>query len=841
MILLAFFYCIFSYGQDTDESIARIYNYVVSADNFIQNLPQEKVYIHFDNTNYRKGDDIWFKCYVVNPIMNKPTLLSETLYVELLNTGGEIIDKKVLKIEDGQCHGNFTLKFPVFYGGFYEVRAYTRYMLNYGEDIIFSRVFPVYDISKDGEIRSMESTNYLFKNRPSNRPKFNKRNKLNIDFYPEGGSLVSGLKSKVAFRATDQNGNAISIEGVVYNSQKKELSWFSSGHSGMGEFIYMPDNGEAIAEVKHEGNIYNIKLPEPVKEGAVLTVDNTSMADSVLIKVNKSLVISSEMTGVAVLSGGKVYKMVICDIQEKDILFTLPKKILPSGVSHIVLFNEDGRIMADRLIFINHQDYVQIKFNTNKNFYEPYEKIEVDFKLNDKDNKPLKTDFSLAVRDGADSVVYKDNIITNILLSSEIKGYIEDPMYYFESTDEERLKELDVLMMVQGWRRYSWHQLAGIDTFEMKHAIEKGIPIKGTIRSLVKKVPKENVDVSLFLKPDKNQIEEDDEGAFAFSETKTDSLGIFMANADLIGDWGLVIQIKEKGKIKNYDILLDRLFSPDPKAYTYQDIKIDYLVNSNLSEYTEMDNILAKDTVPETNDMYNVLDNIENIEMEYHLKEVEIKGRRNTNREQNLAKSTLFYDMPSVMDDIIDEGGLVTDVREFLDIVNKDFRKMGNDFTYKGKAVLFVINDRLDSLYRYDIADIKSIYVSDAESRLIKYAPVASDPAERGTVVSKKSRKIGAVVFIETYQDDLARRKAKGVRNTTLKGYSLTKEFYSPDYDILLKEPDYRRTLYWNPSVYTDENGNAKVSFFNNSITRHLKIDAETITQDGILASSIAF
>lgn len=108
-------------------------------------LPQEKVYLHFDNTSYYQGDPIWFQCYVVTPGLNHPTELSKTLYVELLNPGGEIISKRVLPIRNGRCHSSFELMQLPFYSGFYEVRAYTKYMLNSGEEIIFSRVLPVFD------------------------------------------------------------------------------------------------------------------------------------------------------------------------------------------------------------------------------------------------------------------------------------------------------------------------------------------------------------------------------------------------------------------------------------------------------------------------------------------------------------------------------------------------------------------------------------------------------------------------------------------------------------------------------------------------------------------------
>ncbi len=146
VLLLA---CIRISAQDRDSSMNRLLSYAHTIDYFTKNIPQEKVYLHFDNTGYYKGDNIWFKGYVVTSGLHKASSLSKTLYVELLNPGGEIIAKKILKIENGQCHGDFALTQIPFYSGFYEIRAYTKYMLNFGNDFIFSRLLPVFDPPKE--------------------------------------------------------------------------------------------------------------------------------------------------------------------------------------------------------------------------------------------------------------------------------------------------------------------------------------------------------------------------------------------------------------------------------------------------------------------------------------------------------------------------------------------------------------------------------------------------------------------------------------------------------------------------------------------------------------------
>lgn len=182
-------------ARSAEDSLSlRLFQYAQAAQRFGLSLPQEKVCLHFDNTSYYQGDDIWFQCYIVTPERNRPTSLSKTLYVELLNPGGEIIATRILPIRNGRCHGNFSLTQLPFYAGFYEVRAYTKYMLNFGEDCIFSRILPVFEKPETpGNYAQKEIHPYTVYKYPRIRKQPKKGKKLNLKFYPEGGYMVEGL------------------------------------------------------------------------------------------------------------------------------------------------------------------------------------------------------------------------------------------------------------------------------------------------------------------------------------------------------------------------------------------------------------------------------------------------------------------------------------------------------------------------------------------------------------------------------------------------------------------------------------------------------------------------
>lgn len=823
----------YSYGQDFNKIASRLLAFANAANEFAQYIPQEKVYLHFDNTNYYKGDEIWFKCYVVTSELNKATNLSKTLYVELLNPGGEIIDKKTLRIENGQSHGNLSLRSPVFYSGFYEVRAFTKYMLNFGEDAIFSRTFPVFDSPKnEGEYK--QEIKWQRNNYPQKRKKIKKNKKVNVSFYPEGGNLVSGVSSRVAFQATDDKGLPLEVEGTIINSEKKEIARFSTIHQGRGIFSYTPDAEKVKVKVRYKNKEHDVKMPEPLASGYVMSVDNPFQADSISISVKKDSRTPADTLGVAVLSRGKVNSFNLVEVAgENGVTFNISKKGFPGGISQVILFNKEGQIQSDRLFFVNQDNKLTISQNQDKEMYLPYDSINMDFSLKDQIGNPVAATFSLSVRDASDGINYADNIMTNLLLSSEIKGYIDNPSYYFEKYDEEHWDHLDLLMQVQGWRRYVWNQMARLEPFELEYMPEQSITMKGHVRSLVRKVPKGNVDISLYMS---EKDKEEEEKNMIVQSAKTDSLGNFMLNCDLDGRWDMVFVTQEKNKNKDYDILFDRLFSPEARGYAPSETIVR---KSGLKD----DGTVAEE---ELSDYSNLLDSIPDdslsigINQKVHkLKEVTVTAKRSyadKEREENMSKSLAHYTVLDELDDILDNGGYVgDDIFSFLKNVNDKIRIMrGTECTYKGRLLLFVVdNKRMDVDWQESpmgylrLSHIESMYLSESPSLIIKYKPPRMTMEQAlGT--------FSGIIFIDTYKDGKIRNRKLGVRKTVLNGYSILKEFYSPDYTILPPESDYRRTLYWNPNIKTDEHGKAKVQFYNNSNCRQMIISAETITSDGV-------
>lgn len=809
--------------------------------------PREKVYLHLDNTSYYRGDDIWFKAYLVNSDLNRPSDISGTLYVELLNPGGEIIDRQVLKLTDSQAAGHFRLSRVPFYSGFYEIRAYTKYMMNFGDDEMYSRVIPVFDAPrKEGDYASRQMLKYGAGKFDYKRPSpVGGHRGVEMKFYPEGGHMVNRLPSRVAFEVTDGDGRPLEVTGRVVDAQGDVITSFATAHEGKGLFTITSDRSQRHVVITcADGREHSFKLPEAQPQGFVMTVDNLSVPDSISVTIGRRGKVQRDTLGVALLSRGilKDYS-IVTSLFTRPVHLTLDQSLLSPGVNQVVLFDKEGSIICDRLIFKHGAERIEVTAGYDRPSYGPFDPVTLSLHLAGKDGKAVTAPFSLSVRDGSQEVEWGRNILTDLLLMSEIKGYVARPAYYFEADDSVHRAHLDLLLMVQGWRRYSWEALSGAQEFAMKyHAERSGIETVGTVTSLFRGKPKSGVDVTAFML---RQNEDDEQKASAINVLTTDSLGRFAFTTDVSGDWNLILSTREKGKRKNYLITLDRMFSPKPQPYRKEDMVVRVRPSADGGTSPEAAGA-AVESIDEADTF--TPDYARGVEPEKtrQLDELVVKGRNNT-RESIIrdarAGSLAYYDVQSGLDDIRDEGGYIgDDLHEFLMQMNYNFTRTyspeGEEFLlYKGRNPMIVIDyERTDDdSVRYKhlrLGAIKSVYVSEDSGAINSFCQASMLGADT-------LRTFGCVVFIETYPDGKAPADAdKGVRKTRLHGYSAPAEFYSPDYSYRsAADTDYRRTIYWNPDVTPDADGNATVRFYNNGSARTFVTDLQTVTPSGAIAT----
>lgn len=834
-------------AQIPDSIALTLEEFARRAELFGKTLPQEKVALHFDNTSYYQGDDIWFQCYVATSDLHTPAEWSKTLYVELLNPGGETVSRQILPIRNGRCHGHFTLTQLPFYSGFYEVRAYTKYMLNFDEASVFSRIIPVFD-------KPEEAGNYVEKKirprvgkYPQERKWPRKEKKLNLRFYPEGGYLVKDIPVRVAFEATDAYGNPVEISGRIINRKGDEHLTFATEHEGKGSFTYRAGTEEDRVEVIWNEKKFRFDLPEAKEQGFVCSVDNLSSPDSLLVTVQKNSRTPGNVLGMGVLSGGKLYHFCMLTVtRNRPVRFKLDKQALPAGVAQAVWFDHSGSIIADRLMFIGQPDTLSVAVQSDKSSYQPYDSIRLDFEVKDAKGHPIQAPLSVSVRDGWQEVENRHSLLTDLLLMSDIKGYVHQPSWYFESDDLNHRRALDDLLMVQGWRRYDWERMAGRSPFELKYMPEQGIELHGKVVSMVRSKPRANMEVTAFLASPGDDPESKNQKFFDLFTT--DSLGRFSFVSQIEGKWNLILAATEKGKKKDYRIVLDRVFAPSPRMYPLAEMQVRVAGEEEGSGLSVSE---PADTL-ETEEDYKLLlkayeDSLKRSginEKIHHLDEVVIKARKRDKAHdvyQARTKSIAYYDVASEMDDIQDRDIYIgNDIHDLMMNMNPSFypesAPSGREYLlYKGRLALFVINyertfhEEMDfNKYRnLSLESIKSVYISEDLGTMCRYADPMFTPMNIDKIY-------GCVVLIETLpEEEVSVKGAKGVRKTWLEGYSKVKEFYLPDYRILPREGDYRRTLYWNPELMPDKEGRATIQFYNNSRCRRPRISVNVLDADG--------
>ncbi len=473
---------------------------------------QEKVYLHTDNQCYFVGDTLWYKAYVVRADNLQPTDMSRLLYVELLSPDGLLVERQTIIVSPkGYTCGQFALT-DSLYSGYYELRAYTRWMLNFNVrehyyrtdetwwfynkkmaadyfrvwDGLYSRVLPIYskpDTKGDYDSRRMYQ-------RPKTRLPRQKKDDLVVTFYPEGGHLIEGVENRVAFDITDQHGEAVNIKGTVTAEGQQPFD-IQTEYMGRGSFTVTPTNKRMKATFTWRDKEWDIRLPKSEEQGAAFRLEGKRLT------ILASNLPQDKDYAVSILCRGSLKHFEQVSLNSPSTTIELPLEKLPSCVADVTLFDSDGQILADRLLFVNNHEHDKALITTTiqkSKTFAPYERIELPIQLEGV-SEPMN--FSLSIRDSyTDEPTYDNgNLMTDLLLSSELRGFIAYPAHYFEADDDLHRRHLDLLMMVQGWRKYKWQELAEGDR-EMRYQPEQTLTVEGAVYKMLNLTPVEPDEVS---------------------------------------------------------------------------------------------------------------------------------------------------------------------------------------------------------------------------------------------------------------------------------------------------------------------------------------------------------
>ena len=810
--------------------------YMNQAQTFANNFPREKAYLHFDNTSYYVGDTIWFKAYVTLAEKQTFSPISRPLYVELVDQTGHITDKQIIKLTQGEGNGQFVLPHSML-SGYYEVRAYTRWMLAFSEPQYFSRTFPIYQLTNSDKLERSITT-YELSPSMENRP-LETKEKLSVRFFPEGGQLVEGVTSQVAFKAESKDEGNIELSGTIYTKEGAEISSFETLHDGMGHFKYTPSAQPAVAKVDFQGKKYELTLPQALPNGYVLSTVNN--AGALLVKVSCNAATPQDTLAVFISHQGRpyVHQLISCRADTPQ-EFILPTRKLPAGVLQVSLINRAGNTLCERFVFSNPRAPLQLSAEGLKEVYTPYAPIRCELQVKNAKGEPISGDVSVSIRDAvrSDYLEYDNNIFTDLLLTSDLKGYIHQPGYYFASPSPRKQTELDILLIVHGWRKYDMSQAISTAPFTPLQLPEAQLVLNGQVKSTILKNKLKDIALSVIVKKDDQ---------FITGGTVTDENGRFTIPVeDFEGTTEAVIQTRKVGKERNKDasILIDRNFSPAPRAYGYKELHPEWKDLTHWQQKAENFDSLYMDSIRKVEGLY-VLDEVE----------IKSKRRQGNNMATKINEKSIdaYYDVRRSVDLLRDNGKIVTTIPELMEKLSPqfDWDRSNDKLTYRQKPICYIMDNHILSetetqMMLTEVDGLASIIISKGtggiDDEIIQNTKMSEVTDSTGVDISKLD-KYSVFYLIPLPRRDVLNKSQTavlGTRQTVIQGYTHALEYYSPAYptkELYMDKVDKRRTLYWNPSVRTDENGKAVIECYNNQYSTPVIIQAETMSKDGQIGS----
>lgn len=771
-----YIFCLFSitvvtitaYGQ----VLPRIQN---SLNNYNANALQEKLFVHTDKDAYTTAELVWFKIYNVDGMYHKPIDLSKVAYVEILDRNKNIILQAKIALKDGTGSGSLYIPITVSSGNFI-LRAYTSWMKNFSPDFYFSKKLTI--------INPLKSPTPASKALADN---------YDIQFFPEGGNLVAGISSVVGFKATNQWGNGVNFSGAVLNDKNDTIVKFSPLKFGMGHFSFKPNaNTNYRAIINIGGKSLQKSLPAINNNGYVMNLTDSGNGQ---LQVN---VYSNSESGNVYLfahTRGVIKLAQGATMNNGAANFTIDAAKLGDGISHLTIFNANKQPVCERLYFKRPANNLAIDAATDEQVYHTRKKVNIDISAKDENNTPVEADLSLSVYrlDSLQGVTHQD--IRNYLwLSSDLRGNIESPDYYFKNTDKEADEAIDNLMLTQGWSRFNWNDVLSNKTPAFKFLPELNGPIvNANIVFAANNEPAKEVVAYLSIPGKRVQMyaaRSDSTGRLIFNMKNFFGPGEIVAETNTEIDTGYRI-----------DVL-------NPFSEQFANVSLPAL-NITPSMQTEMQS-------------HNLFTQVQNI----------YSGNKLKQFYDPQVDSSAYFGPPN-SSYILDNYTRFTTVEEIM----REYIHEVNITNSKGKFHIKVLNEigmyEADPMVLIDgvpffntnkifAADPLKLYRLDVVPFTYYWGPSVA----------------GGLFSFISYKGDLGGNEIDPHAVVLdYDGLELQGEFYSPAYDTedAYKShiPDFRNVLYWAPNINTTTKGKNSISFYTSDQPGHYIGVIQGLTSNG--------
>jgi hypothetical protein len=749
-------------------------------DRYRISLPQEKLYVHTDQELYLTGETLWFKIYYVDGALHYPLDISKVAYLEILDNDNRPVLQTKVALKNGEGHGSFFLPASINSGN-YHIRAYTQWMKNFSPEYFFHK-----PISIINSFRKLETENV----RPA-KP-------FIAQFFPEGGSLVLGLKSKVAFQVTNPNGKGIRFSGTILNAQNDTVARINPLKFGIGNFTFTPTSDGSYRAVLTDtlGNSQTVNLPVPKSRGYVMEVRD-STAELLTINVSTTEQNVSPTLYFFIHARQIISAAGIGFIGNGRANIVIPKKELAEGISHITIFDGSLRPQCERLYFKPSEKKFLIEAHPNQDEYGIRRKVVLDISS------------SLGVEKGKSSlsvaVVKTDslqghitgNIFNYLWLASDLKGEVESPGYYLNTSSHEVTAALDNLMLTHGWRRFSWDDILGeqknVPAFIPEY---RGHLIRGTVTD---SVGNPAAGIATYLSSPAKNIQ------LYTARSKTNGEVQF----EVKNFWGpkkIIVQAQDSTlqvKIHN------------PYAETFASRKLFPLrLEPSISK-----NLLTRSIAMQVQDIY-----YRDSSARFSVSAID---------------STAFYgkaDETYFLDDYTRFTVMEEVMREYVPGVMVRKRRDGFHF-------LLLDNIKKGVFQNSPLVLLDGMPVFDVD-KIMQFDPLQVKKLE----VFTRRYYLGPLIFFgvvsyTTYTGDLAgfQLDPKSI-SMDYEGLQRQRVFYSPQYENQKQRetrmPDRRNLLFWEPQVSLDQDGKHRLEFFTSDVTGTYTIVVEGLTKDGYAGSA---
>lgn len=759
----------------------------------------EKLYIQTDREFYSLGDTIWYKAYSVDGLSNKPFLSEHNLLVELISEAGNVMIRQNHLLMKGYACGYIQIPDSISPGSYF-IRGFTPILERLGENSYFWKMVKIEKIMNSFE----QQAAYGDTLKPS---------VYDIAFLPEGGTMVYNVLNRIAFKSVTQKGKGIDISGGVFDEEGNQVAEFSTVYQGMGQFSFVPLTGHRYSVRIKDNPQFKYVFDDIKKDGYVLHAERSDSSDVIItVSRNTDDTVPRKLFLTAMFRDEFIFYLKV-DLVSDSRSMRIDKSLFPAGIIKLTLLNDESEPLAERLIFRDKKESrLPVAIKMDKTEYCSREKaiLNLDTGIADPDSGFCSMAVSVVNTAYINSNGLSQDILSYLLLDSELKGAIESPSAFFN--DDGGLKsaeKLDLLMLTQGWRKYLWDEYHSVKPDYDNIENITGISLSGNVERLIGKKPVKGGEVMLMIF----------DNIVSIIELKTDKEGRFSTGPLYISDsTNIIVQAKNEKDKKYTEIFLDtvkydkqvsvetirqNLMEPDIPLkfyrYNYYRSHAEKLYNQKTGILLEPVIITGKKPERETESrIYSVADNTLKI------------------REQDYSYPDILSYLQGRVPGVNVEGDNVT-IRGY------------SSFSSGGGA--FVMVDGIP--YGNDeraIEMLKSIPMSVIDR--IDILKNISNLALFG------SRGSGGVIAVYTKRGEIGVPDPYvfGLITSKIKGYQKMRRFYSPVYDPskpFSEKPDYRPCLLWNPIISTDKSGKSQIEFFTSDELSDYVVILEGITSDG--------